>query len=59
MNETRETQFFRCGMELLQWIEQRSDQRDGLVAVLLPELASIAMSLLELASHRGPEYADR
>ena len=59
MNETRETQFFRCGMELLQWIEQRSDQRDGLVAVLLPELASIALSLLELAAHRGPEYGDR
>ena len=57
MNETRETQFFRCGMELLQWVEARRDRRDGLY-VMLPELASIALAMLELASHRGPDYGD-
>ena len=44
-------------MELLQWVEARRDRRDGLYG-LLPELASIALAMLELASHRGPEYGD-
>jgi len=55
MIEPHDIQLFRCGMELLRWIERQLCTRNG-IPELPMELVDVAVALLERAAHIGPEY---
>ena len=55
MSESHDIQLFRCGMELLRWLERQIARRNA-IPELPTDLMDIAVALLQRAAHIGPEH---